>query len=179
MPEDQSPFVDPSPFRCTAPNRVRSGFLSVGSFTTAVGIFFAPGGWSMLCPLPIALAILFLLAALEPNLFLMGVALLEDGFEFRAPLRAPKLIPFTSIQRIEAFCRGDGDRGDDVHFLVHTNAGKVFVREDVLYRSGLLKVLKSLPPFSQDAYRSALNYEPRGLDFLFGRRFTIYENMKA
>lgn len=171
--------MDQPPFRCTVPNRMRSALISLGSFAIATAFFFIPAvGW-VLFLFPAAFAVLFLLTALLPGRFLTGIALSERGFEFRAPLRTPRLIPFTSIRRIEAFCRGDGEYGEAVHFLIHANAGKVLVTEDVLIRSGLHDILVSLPAFDRDALRDAAKYEPRGLDLLFGRRFTIYESTQA
>ena len=179
---DTSP-IDQSPFRCTvsrtARGRIWSAFVSVLAFASGVVFFFVPAvGW-LLFLFCISFGLLFLLAALVPGKFLLGVALSENGFEFRAPLRTPKFIPFTSIRRIEAFCRGDGDTGEAVHFLIYSHAGKVLVKEDVLYRSGLFKALKSQLAFDRDAYRDAAKYEPRRLDLIFGRRFTIYENKQA
>ena len=145
------------------------------------GAFFVmpmPGAW-IFSVFVTPFALLFMLAALVPGKFLAGVALCENAFEFRAPLRTPKLIPFTSIRRIEAISRGDGSYGEAVHFLIYANAGKVLVKEDVLVRSGLLQFLVSLPSFDRDAYCNAGKYQPRGLDLLFGKRFTVYENKQA
>ena len=67
---------------------------------------------------------------------------------------------------------------DAVFTHAQADFDKVFVKDDILHRSGLHKVLVSLPAFDRDAYRDAVKYEPHGLDLLFGRRFTVYENKK-
>jgi hypothetical protein len=175
--------VDQSPFRCTvsrtARGRIWSAFVAFLAFASGVVFFFVPVvGWLLLL-FCVSFGLLFFLAALVPGKFLLGVALSENGFEFRAPLRTPKFIPFSSIRRIEAFCRGDGETGDAVHLMIYSHAGKVLVKEDVLYRSGLFEALKAQLAFDQDAYRNAAKYVPRGLDLIFGRRFTVYENMQA
>lgn len=122
---------------------------------------------------------LFLLAAAAPGRFLSGVALIDDGFEFRAPLRSPKRISFKSIQRIEALARGDGGYGDSVHLLIRSRAARILIREDILAESGLLGILESRLPIDRAAYQQASKYQPRGLDFLLGKRFTLYEQKQS
>jgi hypothetical protein len=127
----------------------------------------------------VAFGLLFLLAATMPHKFMMGVALAEGGFESRTPLRASKFVPFAEIQRIEALSRGDGSYGDEIPWRIRSRATKIEVTEEMLDASGLRKALESRLPIDQRALTAAHRHEPQGLDLLFGKPFTIYENKHA
>lgn len=122
-----------------------------------------------------AFAALFMLAALMPRWFLTGVALQENGFEYRRPLRKAKRIRYDSIDRVHAVKAGDGEAGDDIRLVIYSNGGRAILTPEMLHRSGILKALESRLPLNGEALRNALRYEPRGMDLLLGRRFTIYE----
>jgi len=175
--------MDESPYRCTVPRtvsgRIKYGGVALLTLVVGVAAFPIPFAGPFLSLVCFSFGLLFLLAALAPKLFLLGAAVAEDGFELRRPLRMPKFVPFASIGRIEAFCRGDGEFGDEVHFVIHSRAGKVFVQEEVLHRSRLRGVLAALPGFDGDTLAKAARYEPSGLDLVFGKRFTVYENPAA
>jgi hypothetical protein len=171
-------------FRCTVPHRARSAILAVAGFILAAaflpGLLIPSAGWMVYvlyaCSLIAgAFGVLCMLAALAPRWFLIGVAVQEHGFEYRRPLRRPKTIPYSSINRIDAVRAGDGETGEEVRLVIYSDAGKATVTPDMLYPLRLVKVLESRLALDLDALRNALRYEPRGMDLLVGTRFLIYE----
>jgi hypothetical protein len=175
------------PFRCTVPHRGRSAFNALAGFIFAAaflpGLLLVPAGWMVYVSyaaflIAAAFAVLFVFAAAMPRWFLMGVALHENGFEYRRPLRRPKTIPYSSIHRIDAVKAGDGEAGDEVRLLVYAHRGKVALACDLLYGSGLLQVFESRLSLDQVALGNALRHEPRGLEFFVPKRFTIFEKAK-
>lgn len=170
-----------SPFRSTAPSRARAVLLAAACFGVGVAAVASRhyiGGWFLgLVFLPFGF--IYALAALVPSKFLLGVRIGDNQFEYRAPLRSPKVVPFSGILSIDAVCRGDGGAGDDIHWLIASNTGKVFIPERELLTSGLSKAIERSLTLDPSAVRLAYSYQPSGLDFIFGKRFRIYGAERA
>jgi hypothetical protein len=177
--------MDPSPFRCTVPDRRRSALLAVAGFAFAAVLLllrdvdgWMAAVWLLVSSTAAAFGALFLIAAIAPDRFLLGVAPSVDGFELRRPLRSPRVIHFDEIQRIDAIAGGDGDRGDEISWRVHTRSGKVVLTQHMLHRSRLFDLLTAQLAIDRAALAAAGRHEPRGLELLWGRTFTIYEKRR-
>jgi hypothetical protein len=170
-------------FRCILPNRRYSAFLALfGLGFAALGFTGAPPGEAILfyasTLLFAVLGVFFLLAAVFPGWFMLGVALSGTGFELRRPLRLRRIIPFDSILQVQAVARGNGGGGADVAWRIRSTSGTVWIKHGLAGRSGLLQALHSRLPMDREAERAAHRHKPRGVEFLFGRRFTVYRLTK-
>lgn len=125
------------------------------------------------------IAPVFFYALLFPERCMSGVRMRNDGFDFHASLRAPQFVRFADIRLIEAISSGGGPQGDDVPFVIHSIVGKVLVQESDLFQTRLFERLKELPGFDSDAYVRAANYDLKGLEIIFGKRFVVYEQRTA
>src|SRR5262245_29546365 len=124
----------PQAFECTVPNRWRSAWLALATGPFAAFFLAIPWHdglsgrlpWAMLGFVSLlglflgAFTLVFVLAALNPGWFLMGVVLREDGFEWRMPLRRPRRIAFDSIRRLQAI-NAEGD--DAIRVAVYSPEG--------------------------------------------------------
>jgi hypothetical protein len=175
---------DSSPFECTVPDRRRSALLAVAGLAFAAALLlllpvdgWMAVGWLLVSSTAAAFGALFLIAAIAPNRFLLGVAPSAEGFELRRPLRNARVIHFHDIQRIDAIARGDGDRGDEIPWRVHTRSGTVMLTQQMLYR--VFDPLTARLTIDRAALAAAARHEPSGLEHLWGRAFAIYEKPEA
>ncbi len=91
----------------------------------------------------------------------------------KKPWRSAVTIPWKAISGVVGVARGDGDCGDDVDIVIRWAGGAVSLADWPLVQSGLLTRLSTELWFDPDAYRQAMLHEPRGLDFVFGKRFSL------
>lgn len=95
--------------------------------------------------------ILGFLHLLPERFLLYGVDMKDNGFVFHHPLRRTKFIRYKSIYRIVASSI-DGGGESDCMLRVKSLDGNARLEENILYGTGILDVLKSLPGFDNEAW---------------------------
>jgi hypothetical protein len=163
-------------FQSKAPAKLHALLWAVILILLPAPAVFVGAWWAWLLCIPcLCLAGVLLLSIVAPKLFFSGVRLVPAGFEVRVPLHAARCIKYEDITQIDALVSRDGDMGLAViDLVVRCKGGKVRLQEGLLFESGLLAQLQSLPAFNHAAFSQAQQYEPSGLTELFSKRFRVF-----
>lgn len=113
---------------------------------------FGPVGVAVTAILGGLMLILSLLHLLPERFLLYGIEMQADGFVFHHQLRRTKYIRYESIYRIVASSMIDGGGESVCTLRVKSLDGNARLEESILYGTGILEVLKSLPGFNNEAW---------------------------
>jgi hypothetical protein len=169
-----------SHFKNVAPPRSACVFAALSALFFLVMSVLSGEGLT-LTNLLIAFALVCLLlgsisALLLRKHWVYGVSPKETGFLFRAPLRKPRFIAYTAIDRIVASSILNGGHGESATTLIiKSSQGTAWVEPGLVFTSGILSVLKALPGFDHDAWKNSSVPENSFWRNVFPKRTTVFE----
>ena len=163
-------------FEDLAPSRGWSAVVGVMCIAFDVAVLLRPidlgnAAWAAVAT---TLAFFAWSAVFFPDRWVYAIAIEEEGFHFRAPMRRPRFIPWSSITKVVASAYLDGAGESAITLRVRSGEGGAWIPQHLMPYYAVVDRLKDLEGFDHAAWSSAHLPENDLIGGFIGKRTVVY-----